>query len=48
MVAKSDEVSTSIDKLMVELVVEYDPEYSVNDSFEDIVAQFIEAAHPAE
>ena len=48
MVAKSDEVSTSIDKLMVELVVEYEPEYSVNDSFEDIVAQFIEAAHPAE
>lgn len=42
MISKSDEVSTSIDKLMVELVVEYTPEYSVNDSFEEVVAQFVE------
>lgn len=39
--AKADEVSASIDKVMVELAVAYEPEYSVNDSFEDVVEQFL-------
>lgn len=39
--AKSDEVSTCIDKVMVEMIVEYEPQYSINDSFEDVVEQFI-------
>lgn len=46
--SKADEVSTDIDKLMVELVVEYDPEYSINDSFEDVVEQFVSSSHPEE
>ena len=44
--AKSDEISTLIDKLMVELVVEYEPEYSINDSFEDVVERFVSAENP--
>lgn len=47
LIAKADEVSTSIDKVMVELVVDYKPEYSVNDSFEDVVEQFVSGSHPA-
>lgn len=47
LIAKADEVSTGIDKVMVELVVEYEPEYSVNDSFEDVVEQFISSVNPA-
>lgn len=46
--AKSDEVSTCIDKVMVEMVVEYEPQYSINDSFEDVVEQFISKNKPEE
>ena len=46
--AKSDEVSTSIDKVMVELSVDYDPQYSINDSFEDVVEQFLAGSSPEE
>lgn len=41
LIAKADDVSTGIDKVMVDLVVEYEPEYSVNDALEDIVEQFV-------
>lgn len=37
---KSDEVSTNIDKVMVELQVDYEPEFSINDSIEDAIEQF--------
>lgn len=39
--AKCDEVSANIDKIMVELAVDYTPWYSVNDSYEDVVEQFL-------
>ena len=42
LVSASDSISTSIDKVMVELEVVYEPEYSVNDAFEDVVAAFVE------
>jgi len=42
LVSTSDGVSTAIDKVMVELEVAYEPEYSVNDSFEDVVTAFVE------
>lgn len=41
MAAKCDEVSAGIDKIMVELAVDYAPWYSINDSYEDVVEQFI-------
>lgn len=41
MAAKCDEVSADIDKIMVELAVDYTPWYSINDSYEDVVEQFI-------
>lgn len=40
----ADEASTAIDKAMVELVVDYAPNYSVNDSFEDAIEQFLTPA----
>ena len=40
----ADEVSTAIDKAMVELAVDYTPNYSVNDSFEDAIEQFLTPA----
>lgn len=39
---KSDELSTAIDKAMVEVEVEYVPEFNVNDSFEDVLEAFLE------
>lgn len=41
LVGVSDGISTAIDKVMVELEVVYDSEYSVNDSFEDVVMAFV-------
>lgn len=40
----ADEASTAIDKAMVELAVDYTPNYSVNDSFEDAIEQFLTPA----
>lgn len=37
----ADEASTAIDKAMVELAVDYAPNYSVNDSFEDAIERFL-------
>lgn len=48
LIAKADEVSTEVDKVMVELSVDYTPEYSVNDSFEEVVEQFVSNARSAE
>ncbi len=41
--AKSDEVSAAIDRVMVELNVEYEPEFRIGDSFEDVIEQYISA-----
>jgi len=41
---QADEVSTAIDKAMVELEVDYTPGYSINDSFEDAIEQFFTPA----
>ena len=41
LIEEADKVSAQVDKLMVELNVEYSPEFSVNDSFEDAVTQFL-------
>lgn len=43
MVSKSDEVSTTIDKVVVDTVVDYTPKYSINDSFDDAMEQFLTA-----
>lgn len=40
----SDDVSTHIDKIMVDLTVEYDAPYDVNDSFEDVLDRFMKTA----
>lgn len=48
LIAKADEVSTSIDKVMVELVVAYEPGFSINDSFEEVVEQFLLSAGTAQ
>lgn len=48
LISKADEVSAEIDKVMVELAVEYSPDYSVNDSFEDVVEMFICRFKPTE
>ena len=39
---KSDEISTAIDKAMVELEVDYEPEFNVNDSYEDVIETFLD------
>lgn len=44
LIQQADEASSAIDKMMVELVVEYVPDYSVNDSFEDAIEQFLTPA----
>lgn len=41
LIQKADEISSAIDKVMVELEVSYEPKYSVNDSFEDVIEQFL-------
>lgn len=41
MVTKADEISTAIDKVMVEIEVEYDHIFSVNDTYEDAIEKFI-------
>lgn len=37
---ESDEVSTNLDKIMVDKEVKYMPEYDVNDTYEDVLEQF--------
>ena len=40
LISESDAVSADIDRAMVTSVVEYDPLFDVNESFEDIIATF--------
>lgn len=44
LIKQADEASAAIDKAMVELPVDYTPNYSVNDSFEDAIEQFLTPA----
>lgn len=39
--ADADKVSTTIDKIMVELLVDYTPDFSINDSFNDAIEQYL-------
>lgn len=41
LITKSDEVSAMIDMAMVNTIVNYTPAFDVNDSFEDIIAEFV-------
>ena len=41
LVKQSDEASAAIDKVMVELCVNYKPDFNVNDSFEDAIEYFL-------
>lgn len=42
MISASDKTSAEIDAAMINTVVDYTPVYDVNDSFDDIMAEFIE------
>lgn len=46
LVEKSDEVSAKIDAAMINTQVNYDPVFNVNDSFEDVMADFIIKVKP--
>lgn len=47
LVMESDQVSAAIDAATINTIVEYEPPYNVNDTFDDVVAAFI-AANPAQ
>lgn len=40
MIAKADKTSADIDSAMINTVVDYEPVFDVNDSFEDVMAEF--------
>ena len=40
-ITAADEVSNQLDRAMVEIQVDYEPEFNVNDSFDDAIEQFI-------
>lgn len=42
-VAEADRVSTEIDSAMINTMVDYVPVYDVNDTFEDVMAEFVES-----
>lgn len=39
--AKADEISAAIDSAMINTRVDYEPPFNVNDSFEDVIAEFL-------
>lgn len=41
LVTEADEVSTKLDKIMIDTEVVYSPIYDVNDSFDDVLEQYI-------
>lgn len=43
LISRSDDVSADVDSAMINTVVEYDPPYDVNESFEDVIEMFISA-----
>ena len=44
---KADEISMSLDKCLVNTEVSYEPPFDMNDSFEDILSDFIEKSTAA-
>lgn len=42
MISAADKTSAEIDAAMINTVVEYEPVYDVNESFDDVIAEFIE------
>ena len=44
-IAKADEVSAAVDAAMINTVVEYEPPYDVNETFEDVLDAFVQN-HP--
>ena len=40
-IAKADEVSAAVDAAMINTVVEYEPPYDVNESFDDVLDAFV-------
>ena len=44
-IAKADEVSAAVDAAMINTVVEYEPPYDVNETFDDVLDTFIQK-HP--
>lgn len=42
MIAISDSVSSEIDSAMINTIVDYVPVFDVNDSFDDVIAEFLE------
>ena len=47
MITASDKTSAEIDAAMINTVVDYTPVFDVNDSFEDVMAEFIAKIKPA-
>lgn len=47
MITAADKTSAEIDSAMINTVVDYTPVFDVNDSFEDVVAEFIAKIKPA-
>lgn len=45
MISKADETSSEIDAAMINTIVDYTPVYDVNESFEDVMAEFIKGIH---
>ena len=41
MIRRSDQVSAEIDAALINTIVEYEPVYDVNESFEDVMAAFV-------
>lgn len=47
MITAADKTSAEIDSAMINTVVDYAPMFDVNDSFEDVMAEFIDKIKPA-
>lgn len=48
MITKADEVSSEIDAAMINTKVDYEPRFDVNESFDDVMAEFIADTEMAE
>ena len=45
MISKADKTSADIDAAMINTAVDYTPIYNVNDSFDDVMAEFTNNLH---
>lgn len=46
MITTADKISAEIDSAMINTTVDYEPAFDVNDSFEDVMAEFVEKVLP--